>query len=82
MPIPSIYFIPLFIIKESSNILQGFCNCAPNPGGRSLPLQRATAAPNSGGRSLLLQRATAATTIATAIAFIFRGEAVACSNFS
>lgn len=66
MPIASIDFIPLFIVKESSNIFQGFRNCASK----------------SGGMSLLLQSATATRTIVTVTAFIFHGEAVAGSNFS
>jgi hypothetical protein len=66
MPIASIYFIPLFIIKKCSNIFQGFCNRACN----------------FGGMSLLLYRTTATTTITAATAFVFHGEAVTCSNFS
>jgi hypothetical protein len=66
MPIASIDFIPLFIIKKCSNIFQGFCNRACN----------------SGGMSLLLHRTTATTAITAATAFVFHGEAVTCSNFS
>ena len=36
MPIACIDLVALFIIEESSNVFQGFRNCAPNSGGMLL----------------------------------------------
>lgn len=36
MPVASINLIAFFIIEESSNVFQGFCNRAPNPRGRGM----------------------------------------------
>lgn len=66
MPIASINLITIFIVEQSSNIFQGFCNRAPN----------------SGGMAMLLPVATATAIITTATTFIFCREAIACSYFS